>query len=99
MAEAADMIAFAKPSWILMAAVASSVRTPEKLCCVCLDLQSGCHVRDFEWSPVNRRAADKNIRGDIFTVPQRGGVGSEAFDNQVKTLPARCFRVQIDAVK
>ena len=45
---------------------------------------------------MNRPAADKNSRGDVFAVPQRGSVGSEAFDNQVKTLLARCFRGQID---
>ena len=44
---------------------------------------------------MNRPAADQNSRGDVFTVPQRGGVGSEAFDNQVKTLPARCFRFKL----
>ena len=98
-AEAADMIAFAKPSWILMAAVALFVsahwRSSAASAVTC---QSGCHVRDFERSTVNRPAADKNSRGDVFAVPQRGGVGSDAFDNQVETLPARCFRVQIDAV-
>ena len=66
-AEAADMIAFAKPSWILMAAVASSAHRRSSGC-VCRNCQSGCHVREFERPAVNRRASNTNHRGDIFTI-------------------------------
>ena len=53
---------------------------------VCLDCQPGCHVRDFQRSCVDPLVADKNIRHDIFAIPHRRGVGSEAGDDQIKTI-------------
>ena len=69
-----------------MTAIASvCVCTLEALCYwVYLDHQSLCHVRDFERSAVDHRAADHDIRHDVFAISHHGGVGSDAGDDQVK---------------
>ena len=46
---------------------------------------------------MNRRAADTNHRGDIFTISHRGGVGFNAPDSHLKTIGSCCTQVDIGA--
>ena len=48
--------------------------------------ESGCHVGEFNRTVVNHHTVDTNFRGDIFTVPQRGGVGHDSADSYRSTL-------------
>ena len=81
------MMASLKPSWIVMTAIASSVSAHWRpSTAVRLDEQALCHVRDLDRSTVDHRAADHDIRHDVFAISHHGGVGSDAGDDQVKPL-------------
>ena len=69
-----------------MTAIASSVSAHWRPSATArLDDQALCHVRDFERSAVDHRAADHDSRHDVFAISHHGGVGSDAGDDQVKT--------------
>ena len=90
-----DTIASTKPSWIVMYGhCIVCVCTLEALYYVRLDDQALCHVRDFQRSAVDHRAADHDSRHDVFASSHHGGVGSDAADDQVKTH----LGVKIDVV-
>ena len=52
--------------------------TLQALCRGYRNVESGCHVGEFNRTVVNHHTVDTNFRGDIFTVPQRGGVGQDS---------------------
>ena len=82
------MIASTKPSWIVMTAIAPSVSAHWRpfATAATLTTKPSCHVRDFQRSAVDHRAADHDSRHDVFASSHHGGVGSDAGDDQVKTV-------------
>ena len=53
------------------------------------NVESGCHVGEFNRTEFNHHTVDTNFRGDIFTVPQRGGVGYDSLDSY-RLHPSYC---------